>query len=78
MRVGWAVKTQLAHFEWLAVHQVRGWGIPAIAEWHVENHGREIAIDAIRKGIKRLADGIGLRLRAGKPGRPGKPGDRFA
>jgi hypothetical protein len=73
--VAHSIKIRAEHFEWLALSQVRGWGVPAIAEWHYRIHMEQVAPDTIRKGVRSVADLIGLRLRRGRPGRPRKFGN---
>jgi hypothetical protein len=66
------LKTQTAHYEWLALMQVKGLSARAIADWHEQHHGGRVEVKAIRMGVKTTADAIGLLLRRRRPGRPRK------
>ena len=56
-------KEQEEHYIWLIRFQVQGLDYTQIADKHSEFTGEILGVDAIRKGIKRTADLLGITLR---------------
>ena len=74
-RIESSLKTQPVHFAWLALRQLRGWGSPAIVQWHHHTLDEKVERDTIRKGIGNTAELTGLIVRPLRRGRPPKIGN---
>lgn len=57
------------HWEWLALHQVRGWNYQEIADWYGAERGKPIEPWHVGDTIRKNRIAIGLNERT-KPGRP--------